>query len=75
MPMRLFGRCRDFVRRRQGGDMGLQAGGAPAAHGSAARHGHGRRQSRTPAWSIGIRIKLATFEGGTAEAALAHGCV
>ncbi|MNT35597.1 hypothetical protein D3C72_1716300 [compost metagenome] len=74
MPMRLFGRCRDFVRRRQGGDMGLQAGGAPASRG-AAGHGNGGRQSHAPARLLGVRVKLAALESGAAQAALAHDCV
>ena len=55
--------------------MGLQAGGTPAARGGAAGHGNGWRQGHAPAGFLGVRIALATLEGGVAESALAHGCV
>jgi len=55
--------------------MRLQAGGAPAARGSAAGQGNGGRQGQAPARLLGVRVKLAALESGAAQAALAHDCV
>ena len=55
--------------------MRLKAGRAPAADGATTGHGHGGRQDRAPAWLAGLRVSLATLEGGAAACAYAHGCV
>ena len=55
--------------------MRLQAGRAPATDGAIAGHGNGRRQGHAPTGSAGLRVSLATLEGGAAAGAYAHGCV
>jgi hypothetical protein len=75
VPKHLISRRYGFYRSCQGGNMRLQASRTPATGDGAARHGHGGRQGRAPAWAAGLRVSLATLEGGAAESTLAHGCV
>jgi hypothetical protein len=68
----IFGKRRNCFRARQFGDVGRQAGTAPAA-GGFLRDGNGSGQRDAPA-RFGHAVGHAAGENGAAAGAGAHGC-